>query len=190
MRANGGVARVDAVLNGASTYILERICMGSTLDAAIREAQVRGFVRNNAEVDVDGSDVMLKAVVTAMAAFNTQADPDAVLATGLEGLRNGVRPGAWNDGQPVRLVARIDRFGESPRIRVSPESLEADDFLAGARDDENRVRIEGVDGSVVHLRGRGSGADPTSIAIMADVMDLHRDGSDLPATTRSGELDA
>jgi homoserine dehydrogenase len=190
MSANGGVARVDAVLNGASTYILERICMGSTLDAAIREAQVRGFARSNAEVDVDGSDVVFKAIITAMAAFDARTNPDAVLATGLDGLRGGAKPGAWSNGCPVRLVARIDRFGDSPRIRVEPESLDVDDFLAGARNDENRVRIEGMDGSVVHLRGRGAGADPTSIAIMADIMDLHRDGSDLPAGTSSREFDA
>lgn len=180
MKANGGVARVEAILNGASTYILERLSMGSTLDAAVREAQVRGFTRGNAALDVDGSDVVFKSVITALAAFDRRADPEAVLMVGLDAIQNGTPPGGSDGGHCVRLVARIDRFGDAPRIRVSPESLEMDDFLAGTRNDDNRVRIEGLDGTVLYLSGRGGGADPTSIAIMADIMDLHRGALTIP----------
>jgi homoserine dehydrogenase len=58
---------------------------------------------------------------------------------------------------------------------VRPERLAVDDYLAGARREDNRVEINTAAGATVRLAGKGAGRWPTALAVMGDVFDLLED---------------
>src|SRR4029077_11014015 len=73
-------------------------------------------------------------------------------------------------GRSLRLVASADRQHDGQvRLSVQPCELAPDDFLAGARNEENRLELHTADGDCVRLSGKGAGRWPTAVAVMGDV---------------------
>ena len=58
-------------------------------------------------------------------------------------------------------------------MQVAPELLPVDDFLAGARGEENRLIINGAGGHTWQVSGKGAGRWPTAEAIIADMLDIY-----------------
>ena len=58
--------------------------------------------------------------------------------------------------------------------RVAPIPIEHDDPLAQVRGEENVVVIRTRDGTIEVLRGKGAGRWPTTIAVVADLLELYR----------------
>ena len=81
-------------------------------------------------------------------------------------------PGA--PGQLLRLIAEVRRQDGELRAQVAPRWLPREDFLAGARGEENRVEIEFADGRRLRLAGKGAGRWPTTASIMGDLWEAAR----------------
>ncbi len=77
-------------------------------------------------------------------------------------------------GVTLRLVARITRTTDGWAARVAPLPVAYDDPLAQVRGEENAVVIRTRDGTIEVLRGKGAGRWPTTIAVVADLLDLYR----------------
>lgn len=63
--AGDSIESVTGILNGTSNYVLCRMEEGMDLDAAIREAQARGFAEADPSLDIDGQDAAQKVLVPA-----------------------------------------------------------------------------------------------------------------------------
>ena len=74
----------------------------------------------------------------------------------------------------MRLVARLTRTADGWAARVAPTPVPQDDPLARARGEENVVVIRTRDGKTEVLHGKGAGRWPTTIAVVADLLDLYR----------------
>ena len=55
----------EGILNGTSNYVLGRMEDGLDLEAAISEAQQRGYAEANPAADLEGHDVQLKVLILA-----------------------------------------------------------------------------------------------------------------------------
>jgi homoserine dehydrogenase len=66
------------------------------------------------------------------------------------------------------------RSGKWFRYSVTLRSLPSDDFLAGARDAENRLEIETQSGELMRVTELGAGRIPTSTAVFAGVLEHAR----------------
>jgi hypothetical protein len=61
--AAAGVERIQGILNGTTNYILTRMAEGESYEAALREAQKKGYAEANPSADVDGYDAAVKIVI-------------------------------------------------------------------------------------------------------------------------------
>jgi homoserine dehydrogenase len=164
------VRSVRGVLNGTCNFVLDRISAGLGYGAAVAEAQSLGFAEPDPAADVSGLDAECKLRLAAWAAFGRW--PDAVRREGIEGTLSARRAG---DGHVLRLVAQAERAGGRLAGSVAPRWCAPDDYLAGARGEENRVEIVTDSGERIRLAGKGAGRAPTTAAVFGDLDALWRE---------------
>lgn len=166
----GGVIRLRGVLNGTCNFVLDRIAAGATLEGAVKEAQALGFAEANVARDLSGQDTTDKLRILARIAFGATPDESSILQKGLETVMSDDFKLARTRGQVIRLVATYAPGGAAS---VKPELLPGDDYLAGAKREENRLIISGSGGRVAHVSGKGAGRWPTAEAVVADMLDVY-----------------
>ena len=152
------VTRVDAVLNGTTNFVLDRLAEGVSWEAAVAQAQRAGFAEADPALDLDGTDAAQKIVIVARAAWGRL--PDLVEREGITASTRG------------RLVASAWRSGGRVVARVRPRQLPPSHPLAQARNEENVVIIRHGrhPGSRMVLWGKGAGRLPTARAVLADIL--------------------
>lgn len=178
LREERGVVAVEAVLNGTTNFVLDRIAAGRTLAEAVVEAQSLGFAEADPLTDLDGTDAAEKLGILATAAFGASIAPDEVQRRGVfEG--DAARCAAAQDrGKVVRLVASLRRTAAGVEAAVAPREVTADGWLGGAHEEWNAAGFRCADGSTVRVRGRGAGRWPTAQAALADLLALRREAAE------------
>lgn len=166
----GSVTRLRGVLNGTCNYILDRCAGGLSFDEAVVEAQAKGFAEADIERDINGKDSEDKLRILSRIAFGAGLDGLPILRQGLEAVTQEDIRLAKASGQVIRLVASIDTEGMA---QIAPESLPQDDYLAGARAEENRLVITSASGCSWQVSGKGAGRWPTAEAVIADMLDVY-----------------
>ena len=170
----GSVASLQGIVNGTCNFVLDQLALGLELDAAVRRAQEQGFAEADPGKDLSGADSAHKLTIIARCAFGVNLAPEQISTTGIERLDPRRVQECRARGAAIRLVASCSRAGGKVRATVRPVELPEGDFLAGARGAENRLRIRLSDGRSIRLSGKGAGGIPTSLAVLADLLDLCR----------------
>ncbi len=168
------IQQIDGVLNGTCNYVLDRLAEGCEFSRAVREAQDRGFAEEDPTLDLTGKDSAYKLAVTAAVAFGAILDPESIPCEGIDGLSTQEVQHAAQSGLALRLVARLTRTTDGWAARVAPTPLPKEDPLAQVRGEENVVVIRTRDGKTEVLHGKGAGRWPTTISVVADLLDLYR----------------
>jgi homoserine dehydrogenase len=162
-----GIRALRGVLNGTSTFVLDRLAGGEPLESALEEARRRGFAEADSRVDLDGTDAAQKLALLVREAF--AALPGPVID------RRGIDVGSVGrarGGGVWRLVAHAERMGRRVAASVRPQRLAADDFLARTEEAGNALEILLDGGGVVRLLAQGAGRWATAEAVLADLEDL------------------
>src|SRR5262249_23737163 len=153
----------------------DEMAAGRTAAGALRRAQELGFAEADPSRDLDGRDAACKLRLLARAAFGHELGEREVTRVGMATVGASEPAALRRGGQALRLVGERRREANGVggiSAAVRPLVLEADDFLAGARCEENRVVIERRGAPPLRLQGRGAGRWPTAEAVMADVFDV------------------
>lgn len=185
------IDRIEAVLNGTSNFVLDRLAEGVPFEEAVRAAQAAGFAEADPTKDLDGTDAAEKLALVARAAFGRLVEAGDVQRRGLLGA-GGTGPGEFGrePGRETRLVARAERGGEGGlRLEVRPIELEPGHRLALTRGERNRVVVTLRSGVVVEVHGKGAGRWPTAESVVGDLLELARERGETSAwraTARSG----
>ena len=185
------LTRVAGILNGTTNYILTRMREGGvSFDAALKEAQQKGYAEADPSADILGWDARRKICILAHAAFGTPLSDAAVRTEGIDRLTREDMLYARELGRSVKLLAEAERTPQGWRASVAPAMLPDTHPLACVSDVFNAVLVHGdkVDDGMFY--GRGAGASPTASAVCGDVLDIVRcpkkrgarpEGADLPA---------
>lgn len=160
----GSVRRLRGVVNGTCNFVLDRIAAGESYAAALAEAQALGFAEPDPTADVSGLDAECKLRLAAWAAFGRW--PDTLERAGIENTTSARRAG---DGAALRLVAELECLDDRLVGRIAPQWCPPEDYLAGARGEENRVEIVAASGERIRLAGRGAGRWPTTASVLGDL---------------------
>lgn len=166
VRMEGPLRELRGVLSGTSSYVLDELAAGTALADAVSQAQAHGFAEADPDHDLSGREAEDKLRLLASAAFGEQSV--SVRRVPLGTLSEDSLDAARKEGCTWRQVALVDAGG---RASVIPESLRADDFLAGANGEECRLELTAEDGHVERVTGRGAGRWPTAEAVVADLVD-------------------
>ena len=169
------ITSIHAIINGTTNYILTRMAQDrADFSEVLKEAQERGYAEADPTSDVEGMDAAYKLAILASLAFHTPVDIRKVYREGITRLQAQDFRYAQELGYAIKLLAVAARDGETVRARVHPCFVRQDNILANVDGAFNAVEVQGdlIDRVVFH--GPGAGREPTTSAVIADLIGVGR----------------
>lgn len=175
--ASDRIESLSGIINGTSNYVLTRMRQdGLSFDAAVKEAQAKGYAEADPTLDVGGGDAAHKLAVLSMLAFGAHLDGVAISTEGIDKVEPIDHEFADRFGFVVKQLAIAKLKGEGPsaplELRVHPALVAKDLPLANISGVLNAVAIEGHALGPCLLSGRGAGDMPTAVSVVADLVDV------------------
>lgn len=167
------IDEVYGILNGTTNYILtEMIRRGRSFEAALKEAQEKGFAELDPAADLDGIDAARKICILADLCFGKHVRPEDVQATGIRSLTEADVEYARALGCKIKLLGRALRTGrETATAYVAPHLIADSGLLANVDGVMNGIVVHGNALGDTMFYGAGAGKRPTASAVVADVID-------------------
>lgn len=169
------VESIYGILNGTSNYILTRMrSAGLGFADALREAQELGYAEADPTLDVGGGDAAQKLVVASLLAFGSRMTDADVSVEGITELDTVDFAAADRFGYAIKHLAVACDLGERLSLRTHPAFVPKRSVVASVDGVLNCVYIQGRGLGPCLLVGRGAGALPTAVSVVADVVDVAR----------------
>ncbi|MDR3450330.1 MAG: homoserine dehydrogenase [Alphaproteobacteria bacterium] len=170
------VSGLRGILNGTCNYILTRMGEdGMDFDAALAEAQGRGFAEANPAADIDGYDSANKLALLSALAFSTAPDMGSIFIEGIRHITQADLNDAAARGGRIKLLGIASRLGDGVVVqRVQPVFVPLDETIARVGGHANILQISGDFAGDILIQGIGAGGDVTASAIVADLVDVAR----------------
>ncbi len=184
------ITSMRAIINGTTNYILTSMAREAAASGALRKqgiepagggggyadalaaAQRLGYAESDPTNDVEGFDAAYKLAIMASLGFRTRVAPSQIHTEGITKLTAKDFQYAQELGYVIKLLAIAEETGNGIVARVAPCLLHQDEQLARVDGVFNGVQVVGDLTGTVLFVGRGAGADPTSSAVVADILDL------------------
>jgi homoserine dehydrogenase len=171
--AANDITSVVGIVNGTTNYILTRMTeSGASFDDALREAQELGYAEPDPTNDVEAWDAAYKLAILASLAFSTPVMPDQVWREGITRVAQRDILYAAELGYRIKLLAIARLVDGQVEARVHPALVHQGSMLASVDGSFNAVQIEGDLIGTALFYGRGAGSEPTSSAVVADLIAL------------------
>lgn len=171
--ASDTIAELTGIVNGTSNYILTRMRSdGLSFEAALKEAQEKGYAEANPSLDVDGGDAAHKLAVLSMLAFGARLDGVEILTEGIRSIEPVDHAHAERFGYVIKHLAIAKDRGDKLELRVHPTLVLRASPLANVHGVLNAVSLEGRALGPCFLSGRGAGDLPTAVSVVADLVDV------------------
>ncbi|MDD5556753.1 MAG: homoserine dehydrogenase [bacterium] len=169
------IRSVLGIVNGTCNYILSRMTeAGIEFDEALLEAQAMGYAEADPRLDIDGLDSAHKLAILATISSGGWVPLGAVHAEGIGGVTAVDIRYAREFDYVVKLLAIYKREGRAVEARVHPTLIPSGHLLASVGGAYNAVCVRGEPAGDIVLYGRGAGREPTSSAVLADIVDIGR----------------
>ena len=172
LRAND-ITEIDGILNGTTNYILTRmINEGIDFDAALAEAQAKGYAEKDPSADIDGIDTCRKISILSGVAFGNLIPPEFIKTEGIRSVTLKDVGLAEKLGASIKLIGRaVEKDGKFCAM-VAPMLVKKANPLSNISDVYNGVLISGNAVGDVMFYGRGAGKLPTASAVVSDIIDI------------------
>ncbi len=171
--AANDISSVVGIVNGTTNYILTRMTeSGAAFADALREAQEFGYAEPDPTNDVEAWDAAYKLAILASLAFSTPIMPDQVWREGITRVAQRDILYAAEMGYRIKLLAIARVIDGQVEARVHPALVHQGSMLASVDGSFNAVQIEGDLIGTALFYGRGAGSEPTSSAVVADLIAL------------------
>lgn len=163
--------KLCGILNGTCNYILHAMeSRGLALEAALREAQQRGYAEADPTDDVDGFDARAKLAILVRTGLHLQADPEQIAAHSIRPVQPADFRYAREFGCTIRQVARAELNSGTLLAEVGPALVSAASPLGSARGNQNVLVTTGKYGGETVFSGAGAGGAPTAVAVVSDLL--------------------
>ena len=171
--AANDITSVVGIVNGTTNYILTRMTeSGASFADALREAQDLGYAEPDPTNDVEAWDAAYKLAILASLAFGAPIMPEQVWREGITQVSQRDILYAAEMGYRVKLLAIARLVEEAIEARVHPALVHQDAMLASVNGSFNAVQVQGDLIGQALFYGRGAGSEPTSSAVIADLIAL------------------
>jgi homoserine dehydrogenase len=186
------ISTIYAIINGTTNYILTRMSQeGMGFGEALKKAQELGYAEADPTNDVEGRDAAYKLAILASVGFHTTVRPEQVYCEGISRLAEPDFRYAKELGYEIKLLAIAKQAGGVVEARVHPVFIPEDFLLAKVSGVYNAIQVEGDLVGKLIFYGRGAGAQPTSSAIISDVIAIGQSiasGKKVPSVMRQSQL--
>lgn len=172
------VEGITGIINGTTNYILTKMFKENfTFDAALKQAQELGYAEKDPTADVEGIDVCRKIAILSSLAMGKRVDSSLIPTEGIRNITVEDVSYATVMNYAIKLVG-CARFKDGKAgVFVSPMLIPKSNPLSGIENVFNGVLIKGNMVDDVMFYGRGAGKLPTASAVVADVMDIAKNGN-------------
>ena len=185
--AANDIRSIRGIINGTTNYILTRMAhQGTSFQQALGEAQDRGYAEADPTNDIEGIDAAYKLTILASLAYRRRFQPEDIYREGISKLEPQDFRYAQELGYAIKSLAIANLDDGAVQLRVYPALVPGEHMLAKVDGVYNAVEIDGSLCGQVLFHGMGAGREPTTSAVVGDVIEAARNiGSQgLP----SGEL--
>ena len=169
------ISAMTGILNGTCNYILSKITdEGVVFEAALAEAQEKGYAEADPTLDVEGLDAAHKLAILAALAFGMQINFDDVYIEGISRITPMDIEFAAQFGYRIKLLAITKFDGQAVEARVHPTMIPFDNMLSNVNGTLNAISVSGDAVGDILLYGHGAGMMPTASAVVSDIADIAR----------------
>jgi homoserine dehydrogenase len=175
------VQRVLGIVNGTTNFVLDKMdSSGAGFAETVEQAQALGYAEADPTADVEGFDAAAKAAILASLAFHTRVSSAQVHREGITEVTAADVQAAREMDSVVKLLAICELLRDESgtpsgvSVRVHPAMIRRSHPLASVRDAYNAVFVEASAAGELMFYGKGAGGDPTSSAVLGDVVAVAR----------------
>lgn len=167
------ITSLEGIVNGTTNYLLTRMSEErASYRDCLADAQRLGFAEPDPDYDVSGKDAVCKAGILGTLAFGGYVDFRKVPTSGIDTLELEDVRQAEAMGYRIKLVVSAVMTSEGLSAEVSPVLLPLGHPLSSIRMEYNAVLIESEGLVKTLLSGKGAGPAPTSVSLLADLLDI------------------
>ena len=173
------ITAVRGVVNSTTNFVLEQLEKGGSVQAAVREAQKRGFAEADPRIDLEGWDAAAKTAILANVFLGADITLHDVRRTGLEGITVGDVARVVRENKRLKLVCHAHRVeqktpGSEPVLeaKVAPVGLPLSDPLAQVTGTSSAVTLETELMRAVTVVENDPGLSETAYGVLNDLLEL------------------
>ena len=167
------ITSIDGILNGTTNYILTQMNEnGTSFDAALKDAQAKGYAEADPTADVEGIDATRKISILSALSFGKSVSPDVIARKGISEVSADDFAIARSHGYTIKLIAHAELIEGKIYASVCPRFVPFSNPLAHISDVYNGILVGANMLDKVLFYGKGAGKLPTASAVVADVMDI------------------
>lgn len=169
---------IIGIINGTSNYILSAMEeFGASYEDALQKAIDLGFAEADPTLDVNGWDAAHKGLILTMLAYGVMVEPTKIFVSGIENVSACDFAFAKKLGYTIKLlvVVRFHQEDNSIELRVQPSFVPLWHILASVNGVFNAIAVNGDIVGETLFYGRGAGKNPTSSAVISDVITAMRE---------------
>src|SRR3954463_12068270 len=166
---------IAGIINGTSNFILSEMRdKGLPFDAALKDAQARGYAEADPTFDIDGVDAAHKLTILSALAFGIPMQFEKCFREGIQKLTKADIGYAEELGYRIKLLGITRRAKGGIELRVHPTLVPARRLIANVEGVMNAILVKGDAVGATLYYGAGAGALPTASAVVADLVDVTR----------------
>src|SRR4051812_10269869 len=166
---------IAGIINGTSNFILSEMRdKGLPFEAALADAQRRGYAETDPTFDIEGIDASHKLTILAALAFGIPMQLKKCFVEGIQTLTQADIRYAEELGYRIKLLGITKSNPKGIELRVHPTLIPARRLIANVEGVMNGILVKGDAVGPTLYYGAGAGALPTASAVVADLLDVTR----------------
>ena len=166
---------IAGIINGTSNFILSEMRdKGLPFEAALKDAQARGYAEADPTFDIEGVDAAHKLTILSALAFGIPMQFKSVYTEGISKLTKADIGYAEELGYRIKLLGITRRAKNGIELRVHPTLVPGRRLIANVEGVMNAILVKGDAVGATLYYGAGAGAQPTASAVVADLVDVTR----------------
>jgi homoserine dehydrogenase len=176
------IIQMQGIINGTCNYILdEMINKNRNFNEVLKEAQELGYAEADPSFDIGGFDAAHKLLILASIAYGIDAKPEDILIEGITNISNDDVSFAKEFGYSIKLlgIAKINQDNQV-ELRVHPTLIPNSKMIAKVDGVMNAISVVGDKVGETLYYGAGAGGDATASAVIANLIDIARNGKSSP----------
>ena len=167
------IDKIAGILNGTTNYILTRMFKdNASFEAALKEAQEKGYAEKDPTADVEGLDTGKKICILSSMVNREKINHEDVHTDGITKITLEDTEYASKFSSVIKLIGMCERVEDKYAVVVAPMLVGDDSPLFGVDGVFNGIMVSGNMLGDSLFYGRGAGKLPTASAVVADVIDI------------------
>jgi homoserine dehydrogenase len=174
--AGDRLVEVRGILNGTCNYILSRMQAEPVAFAdVLADAQEAGYAEADPTEDVDGADAAAKLAIIAAVGLRRPVRVTDIATRSIRLIEPVDFEYARELGCTIRQIARASAEDSGAVFAaVRPALVPLTSGFGRNEGSQNLVTVRGIFGGETSFSGHGAGGSPTAVAVVSDVLSVHR----------------